>query len=106
MTHNIDILTTWIRIVAIVTAVCTTSVPMLYSVFPWRTRRFGQIFMLQAIAFAVAMDMTVLFSYWHPKDILIIFWVDAVVLSVVAASTAAFAILIGYQIWKSRKVYK
>lgn len=103
MTHNIHVLTEWIRIVAIVTAVCTTSVPVLYSRFPWRTRRIGQMFMLQAIAFAAAMDMTVLFSYWHPKDILIIFWVDAVVLSAIAVSSAAFAILIWRYIRQNRK---
>lgn len=94
MTHNIHALVSWIRIVAVITATCTTVVPILYSFFPWRTRRIGQIFMLQAVSFAMAMDLTALFSYWHPKDILVVFWIDAFVLTAVSVSTAAFAVLI------------
>lgn len=94
MTHDIHVLTTWIHIVVVIAAICTTVVPVLYSFFPWRTRRIGQVFMLQAVSFAVAMDLTALFSYWHPSDILVVFWVDAFILTAISVSTAAFAVLI------------
>ena len=93
MTHDIEVLRAWIRIVALVAAICTTAVPVLYAFSPWRSRRVGQLFMLQAVSFAAAMILTVLFSYWRPKNILVMFWVDAVVLTAIAGSTAALALL-------------
>jgi hypothetical protein len=91
MTHNLHVLIQWIRIVALVTATCTTAVPVIYSTFPWRTRRLGKLFMAQAVSFAAAMDLTAVFSYWHPKNILLVFWIDAVVLTLVSVSTASLA---------------
>jgi hypothetical protein len=48
--------------------------------------------MLQAISLAVAMDLSALFSVWTPRDILILFWVDALVLTAIAGSTASLSI--------------
>lgn len=96
MTHELAVLLLWIRVVAIIASICTTAVPIMYSFSPWRSRLIGKLFMLQAIAFAVAMDLTALFSFWHPRDILVVFMIDASVLTAVAASTAALTILM----WK------
>lgn len=93
MTHDIHVLREWIRVVVIIAAVCTTSVPVLYSFSPWRSRRLGQLFMLQAISFATAMDLSAVFSIWKPTDVLVLFWTDAVVLSAIAVSTASLALL-------------
>lgn len=110
MTHDINVLRAWIRIVLIVAAICTTAVPLLYSFSPWRSRRLGQLFMLQAVSFAVAIDLSLLFSYWRPKttedNILLLFWVDASVLTMIAISTAALAwmmVLLNYRKKKGRK---
>lgn len=91
MTHDINVLRAWIRIVLLVAAICTTAVPILYSFSPWRSRRVGQLFMLQALSFAAAIDMSLLFAYWRPRNILMLFWVDAFVLTAIAVSTAALA---------------
>ena len=87
MTHNIDVLREWIRVVVIISAICTTSVPIMYAFFPWRKRPLGRILMAKAISFAIAMDLSAIFAIWTPSDILIVFWVDAIVLTGIAAST-------------------
>lgn len=103
MPEDIETLRLWIRIVLIITAICTTSVPVLYAFSPWRSRLFGRLFMLQAISFAVAMDLSVLLSFWQPKNILIIFWINAIILSGIAASTAALAVMMWVVPRRARK---
>lgn len=92
MSENIEFLGMWILICTIVAAVGTTAVPVLYAFSPWRSRRLGQLFMLQAVAFAMAIDLTVLFEIWRPINILVLFWVNAVVFTFIASSTSALAI--------------
>lgn len=94
MTHDVETLRLWIRVVTFIAACCTTTVPIIYSFSPWWRSRLGQLFMLQACAFAAAMDLTCLFMVWQPKNIVLIFWVDAFFLSAIAISTLALAILI------------
>jgi len=51
--------------------------------------------MLQAIAFSVAMDLTLLFQYWFPRgNIALAFWINAILLTMIAGSTLALAVLI------------
>jgi hypothetical protein len=102
MTDDIEVLRMWIRVVLIIAAVCTTSVPVLFAFTPWRSRLIGKLFMTQAISFAVAMDLSALFSIWQPKNILVVFWVDAVVLSAIAISTFLFTAWL----WNPTKYYK
>lgn len=95
MPHDLETLRTWIRICLWVASVCTTLVPFVYAFSPWFRSRLGQLFMLQAIAFAFAMDLTLVFQYWFPRgNIAAIFWVNAVMLTFIAGSTLALAILI------------
>jgi hypothetical protein len=94
VTRDINVLREWIRVVSFITAICTTAVPIIYSFSPWRSRVLGKLFMLQAISFAVAIDVSATFSIWRPSDILVIFWVDAIILTAVAASTASLTIFI------------
>lgn len=102
MTHDIHVLTTWIRVVALITAACTTSVPILYSFSPWRSTVIGRLFMLNALSFAAVMDLIALFFYWHPTDILVVFWTDAFVLTMSAGSTLALTLLM-WQVNFSKK---
>jgi len=44
--------------------------------------------MMQSIAFAVILDTTLLFQYWVPKHILVIFWINVFVFGFVAVTTA------------------
>lgn len=91
MTRDIHVLQQWIRAVTMIAAICTTSLPILYAFSPWYKTRLGRLFMAKAISFAVAMDLTCLFMFWTPTDILVIFWVDAIVLTAIAISTTSMA---------------
>lgn len=95
MTHNIEVLRMWIRVVVLITAVCTTSLPILYAFFPWRSRPIGKVFMMMAISFALAMDLSAVFSYWKPTNanVLWIFWADVVVLTGIAMSSVFMMII-------------
>lgn len=102
MNEDIAALVVWILICATVAAICTTAVPILYAFFPWRTRRLGQLFMLQAVSFAVAMDATVIFTLWTPKSILVLFWINAIVFTAIAISTS----LLAWWMWSLRRSAK
>lgn len=93
MTRDIHVLIWWIRVCLIIAGLGTTAVPALYAFSPWRARRFGQIFMLQAICFAAAVDLTVLFTYWTPRDILVQFLIETVVFTAIAISSSALAVI-------------
>lgn len=99
MTHNVHELILWIQGCLIVAAIGTTAVPVIYAFAPWRKRLLGKIFMMKAISFAAAMDLTLLFTFWQPHDILIQFWTEAVVLTAIAISTSLQA----FMIWRLRR---
>jgi uncharacterized protein (DUF2062 family) len=92
--NDIHVLTQWIRVVLIVAAIGTTSVPIMYSFTSWRTHTLGRLFMMKAISFAAAMDLSVLFSFWHPtslKSIYVLFLIDVIILTAIAISTSLMA---------------
>lgn len=93
MTHDVEVLQRWLQIAVVIAAIGATSVPFTYSFFPWRTRPTGRVLMFKAIAFAAAMDVTVLFSFWTPNDILVVFWINIIILAGIATSTMSFSIL-------------
>lgn len=99
MTRDINILRTWILVVAFIAALGTNLVPIVYFFTPWRQRMLGRLFMFQAVTFAVTLNMSLVFSFWKPKDILILFWIDAIVLTAVAISTSALA----WMIWQLKR---
>lgn len=92
MTHDIEVLKAWILVCVVIASIGATSVPVLYSFFPWRLRPIGKLFMLQSISFALALDFTVVFNVWPPKNILVLFWVNAFVFTFIAASTTSMAV--------------
>lgn len=83
-----------IHIAQIVAAVCATSVPIIYVFSPWYVSKLGRAFMLQAVAFAAAVDLTVLFQFWRTMNIEALFWVNLVVLGLIAVATAVLTIVI------------
>jgi hypothetical protein len=99
MSTDVEALRMWGRVVLIIAAVCTTSVPIMYSYYPWRSRLLGKIFMLQAISFAVAIDLFTIFSIWSPLEYQWLFWVRAIVLTLIAGSTSAMT----WMMWRFSK---
>lgn len=93
MKANPDVLLFWYRVVCVICSITTTAVPFLYSFTPWRTRLFGKLFMVQAIALAVAMDMTTLFAFWRPTSILIRFAVGIGILLGIGIATTGLAVM-------------
>lgn len=91
MTRDIEVLRAWLLVVVVIAAIGATAVPVIYSFLPWRKHRVGFAFMLMAISFAAALDMTVLFAFWRPQEILILFWVQAIVFTGIAISTSTLA---------------
>lgn len=99
MPKDIEALRHWIFVCVVVASAATTAVPFIYSFFPWRLRPIGKLFMIQSISFALAMDVTALFMMWPTDNILLLFWIDALVLTFIAASSALMAIwLVGRMI--------
>ena len=101
MTRDVDVLRAWINVVIIITAICVTTVPIIYSFSQWQLRPVGKLFMWQAISFASAFDIGVLFTIWHP-DALVIFWVSALVYTGIAGSTSSMA----FYIWRTNSTRK
>jgi hypothetical protein len=91
MTRDVNVLVTWLLIVVFTAAIGATSVPIIYSFLPWRKHLIGRMFMLQAVVLAAAIDMTIVFYFLKPKDVLIIFWVQALVYTGIAVSTITLA---------------
>lgn len=77
----------WTTVVIVIAAVCASSFPILYMFSPWHTSRVGRAFMLQSIAFAAALDLTVLFQFWTPTDPLVQFWIAAPSFTFIAATS-------------------
>jgi len=92
VTHDITVLRTILMVVYIIAAVAASSFPILYSRTPWRRTPLGRVLMGVGASFAGAMDLTIVFTFWKPKNILIIFWVDIVVISAIAVSTATLTV--------------
>lgn len=104
MTKDIDALMSWITACLVVTAICTTAFPLMYSVSKWHRTRLGQILMVQSASLAAAIDLTLLFTFWTPKNVLVIFWVNAAIFTLLAFSSAALtAIMWDYNHSKNKR---
>ena len=49
-------------------SITTTLFPILYSFSPWYKTHLGRAVMAQSVAFAMAMDLTLVFKFWLPKS--------------------------------------
>lgn len=84
MTHDVETLRLFIRWFLDVAAFFTTLFVVMYSFSPWYSSHLGRAVMLQAISLAMALDMTVLFQYWTPKNVLTAFWMQVIVFALIS----------------------
>ena len=89
MPHDVETLRSWVHLCLVVAAVCTTAFPVLWSFSRWWSTTLGRLLMLQAVAFATAVDLTLLFQHWHVphQHYYTVLWVQAFILSWIALST-------------------
>ena len=109
MTRDIDVLTAWIKGCLYTAAFFTTSFPVLYLFSPWYSTKLGRLLMLQAVAFALIVDVTVLFLFWSPSDILVTFWIEAFCFSFVAVATGLLTVMLwrtNHKGWSLHRVKK
>lgn len=100
MTHDVELLTKWVHTCLAVAAFCSTSFPVLYAFSPWYSTLLGRFLMLQAVSFALAIDMTLLFQFWVPSDILVLFWINAIVFTLIAGATFGLTVML----WRTNHV--
>jgi hypothetical protein len=97
VTEDIEALQTLTTIFIWIAAVCTTSFPLLYAFSPWYKTPLGRVVMLQAGAFALAIDVTLIARYWTSPDDLTMFLINNLVFGVIALATASMT----YLLWKA-----
>jgi hypothetical protein len=102
MNHDLEVLIFWIRIVQVATAISVTSFPILYAFKPWRSTITGRLLMLQGVAFAMALDVTALFAYWRPSNLLVMLWIDAIILTFIAIATSSLT----WWMWRTNSTKK
>lgn len=93
----------WIRVGTVIASICTTAIPILYGFFPWRSSLWGKLFMLESVSFAIAMDTTTFFAFFRPKNLFIVYLIDAGFVTLIAVSTFALAVLIFIRLIGSKK---
>lgn len=97
MTHDIETLTEIVQGCLLVAAICSTSFPLLYLVrSKWRKTALGQLVMCWVLSYSLALDLTCLFTFWYPKDILLVFWIQVFVFGFIAITSA---LMTGYMLW-------
>lgn len=80
-----------------IAAICSTSFPILYAFSPWYKTQLGRVVMLQAGAFALALDVTLMAKYWRPEDPVHLFLINTIVFGVIALATGSMTFLL----WKA-----
>lgn len=108
MTRDLETLQQWLKICLLVAAICTTAFPLLWAWSPWWQTLLGRLMMLQAIAFAAAVDITAFFQYygsdaWFAKHILFIFWLNAIVFALIALATLLLTVTMARMNWRRHK---
>lgn len=87
MPQDIETLKRWITVCLIVAGLCATLIPVLYAFSAWNTSWLGRAFMAYTVAMALVIDTTALFQFWHPINISVLFWINAVMFTLIAASS-------------------
>lgn len=103
MTRDVETLTQIAKWFLFIAATMATAFPLLYSFSPWWSTTVGRLLMFKAISFALVLDMTVVFQFWQPEDILIYFWVQVVCFTLIAISTGLltfFMVRMNYKRWR------
>lgn len=94
MTHDLETLENWLQFFLVVAGVCTTLFPLLWLFSPWYSTLLGRLLMLQSVAFAAAIDLTLYFQFWPPslEHIVAIFWAEAVVFGLIALASVLLTV--------------
>lgn len=94
MTRDLESLQHWLHIFLWVAAVCTTLFPVLWAFSRWWSTLIGRLLMLQSVALAAAVDLTLAFQYIEvgPDDLLTIFWINAVVFGLIALASVLLTV--------------
>lgn len=106
MSPDVADLLFWIRVGLWVAAICTTSFPLLYLFSPWYGSKIGRALMLQGIAFAVTVDITLLFQYWETENLMLIFAINLFAISFIATASAALTVMLWVSNYKRRQRIK
>lgn len=96
MTEEVQTLLRWIQTCLAFAAFSTTLFPFLYLFSPWYKTKLGRVLMLQSVAFALAIDLTLVFSFWTPTNIYVVLWLNVIVFSLIAISTG----LLTWAMWR------
>lgn len=96
MTSETEALMTWIQVCLVVAALCATSFPVVWAFSRWWSTLLGRLLMLQAVAFAAAIDLTLVFHFVEISrdNIQTLFWVNAIVLGLIAISTLLLTVTV------------
>jgi hypothetical protein len=86
VTHDVQTLRHYLFIVVAVAAGGVTAIPIVYSFAPWWKSKLGIKFMALAVSFAITLDVTVLFQFWKPSSILVLFWTECTIFTLIAAA--------------------
>lgn len=96
MKSETEFLIQWIQTCLAVAAFFTTLFPVLYMFSPWYKTKLGRVLMLQAVAFALAVDLTLLFQFWTPDNIYVVLWLNVFVFTLIAVATG----LLTWGMWR------
>lgn len=66
-----------------------TAFPVLYLFSTWYSTAVGRMVMLLCTSYALALDGTLIMALWRPDNYLVRFWVNLVLFSLLAISSAA-----------------
>ena len=85
----------WVTICLVFAAISATMFPIMYMFSPWYKSHLGRALMFKAIAFAMAVDFTLLFYIWTPP-LAVAFWISAFVYTFIAVTAGGLTLMLWY----------
>lgn len=92
MTRDPETLAEILKYMLVIAAIFATAFPVIYSFSRWHETGLGRILMLHGISLAFALDVTVLFYFWTPTDILVAFWIEVIIFTLIALASCLMCI--------------
>lgn len=69
---SMDTVVYWSRVCLYIAAICTTAFPLLYLLSPWYKSKLGRAVMLQSVALAFAINLSVIRVFWDMSNLQIL----------------------------------
>lgn len=85
---DVETLKTWLAVCLVIASVCTTLFPILYSFSPWYKSWLGRALMLQAVAFSITLDLTLVFYLVQGEPDIVRLYAYCISFSFIAGATA------------------